>query len=368
MTDDLPLIYIRIDVAHYLKSSSDFFKTEKKEVKRFFLFAIGQIVLSRNKKEATKIIEAILLISTSETAGEGAESLKRSVDFDDHPEGILKSWAMSMEKKVTDIIQNEVGDDLNPRHFPKVSKHLLEHLKTIPVWSCIRRDDFKYGRVPASSSSVEIEFKTLKKQILTSRVRIYMAVETIVKYYNGKLKLIDCSIAEKDKQSIKDAEDTESITDSRPVKKRKVDRIPLKDLSSVHNTLQKTNSTNENEDFSDARLGLNEIENWRGLGKMRRKNKKSLYLGKGNHNLNDIIFSKKCRKLPIIKNGNVESLNLVPINNVKLSLYNTCPFDTFEIKTYVEQQKAQNLLFEMVLEVDEKNFKNRHIEKGHKFL
>lgn len=325
-------------------------------------------------------------------------------------EGILRNWIMLMENKVSSIIKNEIGDDLSPRHCPKVVKRLIDHMKTIPVWSCIRRDNFKYGRVPASSASVECEFKIIKNQIFTREVRLDTAIETIVKYYDGKLKLIDCSIQKENTKHVKDAtEEIQNLNNILPSEEIKINRSPFKDLSVIYNIQQKkVCSICENEELHPAisncflceanihlldscstrleeegkenkricqscyrsstknsRLALNEIENWRGLGEpKKKKQKKSIYLSKEKNDLIDFISSDKLRKLPIIKNGSTETLRLVSLGKATFSLYNTCPLDTLfqiflaavsdskEIKNFVEEQKSKNPLFEMVLEVD----------------
>lgn len=74
------------------------------------------------------------------------------------------------------------------------AKHLLKQIKTIPLWSSIRRDSFGYGRIPASSAPVEGEFNIIKNQILLNVSRLDIAVEKIVTYFIGKLKLVNCSI------------------------------------------------------------------------------------------------------------------------------------------------------------------------------
>lgn len=171
-------------------------------MKKFYMFSIGQLILCRNQSQATQIIEALLLISTSEAAGTGSPSLAAAVnsmkniitevtpeieeiveqslsnnddenlhsefeteDRDENEnENILKKWISSMEKKVVSILEKETGYDLNPRYSPTFSKRLVKQLPTIPLWSSICRDQFDYGRVPASSASVELQFKTLKNE------------------------------------------------------------------------------------------------------------------------------------------------------------------------------------------------------------
>ncbi|KAG5863045.1 hypothetical protein JTB14_009343 [Gonioctena quinquepunctata] len=54
--------FIRIDVAHYIKNWADFLKTERKLVKKFYLFAIGQLILCRNQNDARRISKALMII------------------------------------------------------------------------------------------------------------------------------------------------------------------------------------------------------------------------------------------------------------------------------------------------------------------
>lgn len=218
MTDALPRTKIEIDVAHYLKNWSDSLKTEKKAVKKFYMFAIGQLILCRDQISAGKMIKALLLISLSKSAGEGAAHLKASVDFikglisiessenkeieeiidstfqevdddltlknveakvdsSEKRKSLLEDWALSMKKETDKILAEEEGDDLNPRLCPEFANRLLKQVKMIPLWSCIRRDAFGYGRMPPSSAPAESEFKIIKNQVLPKITRIDSAVE-----------------------------------------------------------------------------------------------------------------------------------------------------------------------------------------------
>lgn len=66
---NLPKCYVRIDVAHFLKKYSNFLKTLHKRVKRFYLGAIGQLILCRNILNAKEIIQSIFVVALSETDG-----------------------------------------------------------------------------------------------------------------------------------------------------------------------------------------------------------------------------------------------------------------------------------------------------------
>lgn len=430
MSGDLPRTYIRIDVAHYLKKWSDALKGEKKSIQKFYLFAIAQVILCRNKQDATTIIEALLLISQSETAGNGATSLLTALGYinslivkprkdikeaieslldSDEIEvanegqaeanniksarnGILYKWTEEMKENVNEILQNEEGDDINPRHCPTFANRLLDHMEIIPLWSCICRDAFGYGRVPASSAPVESEFKTIKKQLIPQPLRIDMAVESLVEYYDGKLKLVDCAKRKRDK-SISPSVLNDSNLNPSPVKIFKsVDepmqnvttlneeisatgaletgafkkyRSPLKDLSSELNIqnnacvacknghfpsgahvcvlcgcnvhiLEGCSVRIEEEDegygerriciscsknsAKSSKLALQDFENWRDLGRKKRRKNRTTYLSGATQDLLDKVTSEKLKKLAILKNGNDPTLGLVTIDRLKLTL------------------------------------------------
>lgn len=99
------------------------------------------------------------------------------------------------------IKDTQIGDRVNAYYMPTFAQKLLNDLCDLPLWSCVVRDDFGFGRVPASSACVESEFnKTknlfLKNEVLPMRVDEY--VRKYVNYINGRLKIIDSKIAQTD--------------------------------------------------------------------------------------------------------------------------------------------------------------------------
>lgn len=230
----------------------NFFKKECKEKwkKKFYLCAIGQLILCRNRDSAKRVITALLTISLFEKAGVGAISLKESLDiivslmssnicqeevgeiisksiedsekevaFEEsieeeiYEEGeekldlganLWQQWGINMRKEVERKLECEDGDDFNPRHFPAFADRLIKKMATIPLWGCICRDDFGYGRIPASSAPVESEFNILKNHILCNRLlRIDIAVRTFLEYSDGKLKIFEAKSNENVKLDIK---------------------------------------------------------------------------------------------------------------------------------------------------------------------
>lgn len=371
-----------------------------------------------------------------------------------------------MKKRIDLKLKEEEGDDINPRHCPKVATRLLHHIKTIPVWSCICRDHFGYGRVPASSAPVESEFKNIKQLIMTEKERLDEAVKKLISYYKGKLKLINCkkeeterkcpevetsinsSLPEKspskdlnfieddkmlrnsinsslfDKSTSKDLnfiEDNTIFTSSPEVFPQ---RTPLKDLSSEINIMDEVISTSciacKNGDFPSGshtcivcqanvhvlegcsitvdeqeeghgqkrlciacsqsskrkmKIALNEIENWGNLGQPKKKVRRALYLNHTNRDLDDILYSSNCRTIPIIKNGDSESLKFVTLEKEMISLTNTCSLDSLfqillagvtdreNILQYLHQERYSDDLFDMVLNVSGKKIETSTYKK-----
>ncbi|KAG5861870.1 hypothetical protein JTB14_024752 [Gonioctena quinquepunctata] len=62
-------IYIRIDVAHFLKKYSVLLKAQPRRVKTFYLASIGQLIKCSNILDAETLMKAILVVSQSETEG-----------------------------------------------------------------------------------------------------------------------------------------------------------------------------------------------------------------------------------------------------------------------------------------------------------
>ncbi|CAG9816766.1 unnamed protein product [Phaedon cochleariae] len=236
---DFPKTYIRTDVAHYIKSWVNFFSKESKEKwkKKFYLCAIGQLILCRDRDSAKCLITALLTVSLSEKAGVGATSLNESLhtikslvlgntcqeeeveeiisktiedsekdieeateegEDEDEPQmsnlvaNQWQQWGNDVRNEVERKLEYENGDDYNPRYFPAFAERLMKKMATIPLWSCICRDDFGYGRIPASSAPVEAEFNIIKNRILCKRIlRVDVAVRTFLEYIDGKLKIFE---------------------------------------------------------------------------------------------------------------------------------------------------------------------------------
>lgn len=194
----VPDCYTRIDVAHFVKKYASFLKDVRIRVKQFYLSLLGQFILCRNEEMAKAILTSILIIARSETEGTTQDSTLsiceehkikiKSLIFSTAEENLFQNaedeeiinneededssqnkwieWAEAIEKNVMKIINIVEGDRINAHYLPQFADRIMKDIKYLPMWSCICRDQFGYGRIPASSASVESDFNIVKNVLL----------------------------------------------------------------------------------------------------------------------------------------------------------------------------------------------------------
>ncbi|CAK1594095.1 unnamed protein product [Parnassius mnemosyne] len=247
LSDELPPCYVRIDVAHHIKKYVDILKTARVEVKKFYLACIGKLIRCTSLDEADKLIYAIFVISSSESDGvqEKNENLlsecqeqkdfiasilhefdykslvqpessdSSGSDLEDDVELNRKKTKSKAEpstfrdrgKKIFAKAEKNIkvnkGIGINPHWFPKVSTQLLDDLKWLALWSCVFLLKIGYGRNPASSGHVEVEFKNIKTILLPNqKISIPTRVDTFVEihreYIDGKSKILSAKLLSED--------------------------------------------------------------------------------------------------------------------------------------------------------------------------
>lgn len=300
---------------------------------------------------------------------ENIEEERNIVDKDENEIDELNNewstWSARINKEVDGTL-HEVGDRDNAHYFPSLADRLLKDANTFPLWSNVCRDDFGYGRVPASSAAVEGEFNKLKNNLLKNSklVRVDEFMKIHLDYLHGKLKIIDAN----EEDSTFPCDEV-SIDECKNKEIEKVDIVP-EDVQQTHSSsklcpacangdipsgahscaickiavhaLKECSATYGEEGYGQERicsscaslessqkiLAARETENWRGLVSGKNKNRTARYLGCNKHQIQDGLIWSKSSKLPIIKNGNAMELQAIKIDNDNYSLTNTCAFDS----------------------------------------
>lgn len=438
---NLPKCYIRIDVAHFIKLYVKTCKTLNKRVKTFYLGAIGQLILCRNIINAKEIVKSIFTIALSETDGnlksgcsthcdlerikltnlmtsnvnlENLETdsndsiifeIEDNVDnetdiFIHNPfENSWSTWGKKILSEVKSSIASDVGDRINPHYFPQIVERLIIDVRLLPLWTNIYRDQFGYGRVPASSASVESEFNKLKSLLLKNcqLMRIDSFLQKHVDYLHGVLKIVDAQST--NNNTTISSVDPNAILTSTPKKESNYDVNLMLDSDNscpacknndkpsgahacylckkhVHALPQCSLPFGEEgygqslvciickdivQNIKDI-LASREVENWRGFGEVKSNKSDAVYLGKNPHKIIDALKCKKAAKIPIIiKNGNDISLKSLKIHNDNYTVANTCAFDSIfqillaaghdlhHILEHMEETVEINLFFKLIV-------------------
>ena len=133
----------------------------------------------------------------------------KMINFSDSEAGknYWDAFGRGIDADVSSVIGNDEGDRINAHYYPELADYLLSHMKWLTLWSNVCRDDFGYGRVPATSAQVESDFNNIKNRLFKNEnlpMRVDDFIEVHVAHLNGKMKLMDAAI--KEKNSVKDSE------------------------------------------------------------------------------------------------------------------------------------------------------------------
>jgi len=265
-------------------------------------------------------------------------------------------WGAEIDKQVDQIL-NEVGDRDNAHYFPTLAKRLLQDIAIFPLSSNVCHDNFGYGRVPASSASVEGEFNKLKNCLLKNysvpmRVDVFLKIH--LDYLRGKLKIVD---AEKQNDLVTSL-DTASNEECDIKKNKRKTKNMSQDINilfqnnqpklctacnngdvpsgahicilckvAVH-AIEECSLTYGEEGYGQERICLScsslegsqnilasrETENWQGLILNNNTKRKAKYLGDDPRGIQDALTWRSA-KLPIIKNGSSTELQAIKIRS-----------------------------------------------------
>ncbi|KAL6253934.1 hypothetical protein P5V15_015777 [Pogonomyrmex californicus] len=109
---------------------------------------------------------------------------------------IIGMWVRNIDEEVNILLIDNEGDRENAHYMPKFAEYLIKDIKLLLLWSCVCRDKFGFGRVPASSASVESDFNIIKHILLKTEKTSMPAdefVEKHIKFLNGRLKIVQAN-------------------------------------------------------------------------------------------------------------------------------------------------------------------------------
>jgi len=409
--NNLPVCYIRIDVAHFMKTYANFLKNARPRIKTFYLSLLGQLILCRNIHTAEAILKGILIIVRSETEGTTRTneetmcetykikmknlliSSKEEIPMDDdllqsdnmniEKENLYSSnnkwsqWVKDIDHEIQEKISDNEGNRENAHYMPAFADCLLKDIKLIPMWSCICRDKFGYGRIPASSASVESDFNIMKNNFLKTEqipTRADDFVMKHIKFISGRIKLANVNLQEKGTEDMIEQStehNVEIITTDNTINKNIEDECPAcrngDQPSGAHmcyicqknvHALDSCSAPVGEEGYGQKRICRNcqktrnvqniiasrEVEDWHGLTTVESQSR-GRYLQEKNVE-NEFLLDKKIHKIPIIRNGGNVNLKAVTFGKKRYSFTNTCAFDSILqlfIAAYFETRQNQRI-------------------------
>lgn len=293
----------------------------------------------------------------------------KSSDTDENL-GKWENWAKSLYDSVEGYF-SQWGADENAffLHNVNITDKLLADLKLIPVWSNIFSNNYSFGRIPASSASVESEINKIKQRFRNNfgnTARVDEFVDAEINYNQGRA-LLDFSKMEEASNFHNNIEKSNDAFDKTIEASQEIENWRGKGIiSSAPKEVAYENSCPacSNGDFPtgahiciDCSINVHPFNGCsesigmeEGYGEKRRcfncisksaqiikrhdgnnnndKAKPGKYLGKRPQDVQDSITYTQNKPVPIIKNGNNTSLSAVRVEGKSVSLLNTCAFDS----------------------------------------
>ncbi|XP_025997044.2 uncharacterized protein LOC113005544 [Solenopsis invicta] len=282
------------------------------------------------------------------------DNLKQPDDVHDEDSDNNKwsQWAEDIDNEVQQMISDNEGDRENAHYMPVFADRLLKDIKLIPMWSCICRDKFGYGRIPASSASVESDFNIIKNTFLKTEqtpMRVDEFITKHISFISGRIKLTDINFQDKEKNTEDVIEPINSIniTIADNVNEDIETEGPAckngDHPSSAHvcyicqknvHALDACSASVGEEGYGQKRICKNcqrtdvqniiasrEEEDWRGLAATESQSK-GRYLQEMSIE-NEFLLDKNIRKIPIIKNGGNLNIKAITFQKKKYSFTNT---------------------------------------------
>jgi len=224
-SNNLPVCYIRIDIAHLVKLVCRWkclTGTKNYRLKEFYVRCVMLLIRANCLEEFENVLLDILTVSISQTEGDQMGSTNKcpaeeariwllnnirgtTINENDMSNNILDNNRILFDNsdEEIDVFNTRVqenskinaflngiksksisyslveGDRISPYYLPEFTKNILRLCKEFPLWSNIMCSMFKSPYINASFASVEGDFALLKSNILKHKT-IPMAVDRFV--------------------------------------------------------------------------------------------------------------------------------------------------------------------------------------------
>ncbi|CAH2109045.1 unnamed protein product [Euphydryas editha] len=360
MKEEIPSVYIRLDVAHFMRLYLTDLKKFPSMIRVFYLACVGKLICITDEKEMKQWIKAIFTVALSEKTGplpSGEESLC-SLSKSFLRKGITEQQDNIQNEKDDLSSEDESDDDFNNYEDKTSNNNAVEMSWT--AWGTkiideAKKDLYCYGpALPKKNSNVAVfppvvpplkANSNASSKVLVKKKRVDEVTEVLIQYIQGRTKIVDAGTQN-------DNACNESVPDSATCK-----ACPRGDTpSGIHRCLRcnkpvhipdgySSHIDGQEEEYGESQLcsscnlidptltsqllAKRKFENWRGEVKPKSTKKPcSVYFGHQPHIIDEKLLYDKNVGLPLLKNGGRKELKAVHVDKRLINFSNTCAFDS----------------------------------------
>ena len=121
-------------------------------------------------------------------------------------------WALDIDQDIKNHIDKD-GEDDNAHLNMELGNKLVRHCATIPLWTCVSRNSFGFGRRPASTAPVEQEFNDLKNRVFKGN--LLLRVDEFVERHTAHIHERNLLIVSNDQKNKKTDKKQPLLLDSK---------------------------------------------------------------------------------------------------------------------------------------------------------
>lgn len=289
--DVVPECYLRLDIAHYIRSWSDdkAFKNADRRLKHYYLCIMGFIAQTDDYNAIKLVIKNALILANYPIYGDSLPTSKAHKHLDaliqthnpqfiidaDKENGSMNNDNVELEMdlgieqmKWFDEIIHDIDCDIAERHiepgletnpttnwyyFPRINKFMRHHIFRLPLWSACMRKHFNSKNALGISTDIESRFNIIKNNVFRNQklpVRADVFVKKLIAEVSAvaKLNRLLCSVdSNNDREGVL-ASINDELTEQNRQKRRRSEEI----IETA------TNSPNKYESSGSGNSSLNE--------------------------------------------------------------------------------------------------------------
>lgn len=351
-----PLVFLRLDRSHFVRSFllNKQLAKEDPRVRAIVQGTVGYLIQCESLSDAENVLHNLFILTKNQYANrqtqtaenylklligthkicetahaiDKEEDVKKTAVSDDGRREVAQLPASQtykdtlMYKRVKDIFDSvtnqPAGSEIihNLFYSDRLNKYLFELFTRLPMWSNIMCKKYGSKNLAATSAPTERFFKTVKHEMGINTRCVDVFVREYLKSISGLMK---SALARQETEAMKVETDRNHRSVSLKKKNRSLSTSRVNDVTSTESTLDSSRERSKSE--SDIHTEL--IENWRGKAKA----SSTLHRSKSSI-LNPHDVNYPYHNIPLMKNGDSDSVPRYKVGRKTVVIEKTCAFDS----------------------------------------